>query len=135
MAYRVSNIAPIDLKPRIAIGISIPFNGSTGFNSTYTTADQLKTNIISFLLTNKGERLFQPTFGADLRKIIFNQNNDLTIDDLKKIFSEKVEAQFPQIKVTKNNINPDIDRNTINISFSYAVLKTNIKDDVNIILE
>jgi hypothetical protein len=73
MAYRVPNIEPIDLQPRVAIGISLPFNGPTGFNGTYTTADQLKTNILSFLLTNRGERLFQPTFGANLRHLYLNK--------------------------------------------------------------
>jgi hypothetical protein len=31
MAYRVPNIEPIDLQPRVAIGISLPFNGSYRF--------------------------------------------------------------------------------------------------------
>ena len=53
MAFRVSNIEPIDLQPRVAIGISLPFNGSTGFNSTYTTADQLKTNILGKTISPK----------------------------------------------------------------------------------
>jgi hypothetical protein len=89
MAFRVSNIEPIDLQPRVAIGISLPFNGSTGFNSTYTTADQLKTNILSFLLTNRGERLFQPTFGASLRNFIFEQIAVNTIEDLREILMLK----------------------------------------------
>jgi hypothetical protein len=46
MAFRVSNIEPIDLQPRVAIGISLPFNGSTGFNSTYTTARSIKNQYI-----------------------------------------------------------------------------------------
>ena len=85
MAYRVPNIEPIDLQSRVAIGVSLPFNGSTGFNSTYTTAEQLHANILSFLLTNRGERLFQPTFGANLREFIFEQISINTLDDLNEI--------------------------------------------------
>ena len=130
MAHRVPNINPIDLQPRVAVGISLPFNGTIGFNSTYTTSSQLKTNIISFLLTNKGERLFQPSWGADLRRIIFEQINDITISDLKEISSAKIEQQFPQVKVTNVNIESEEDLNTINISFSYKVINTNIEDDI-----
>jgi uncharacterized protein len=135
MAFRVSNIEPIDLQPRVAIGISLPFNGSTGFNSTYTTADQLKTNILSFLLTNRGERLFQPSFGASLRNFIFEQIAVNTIEDLREIFNAKIEQQFPRVRVFDTVINSDPDRNTINISFTYRVTQTNIEDNISITFE
>jgi phage baseplate assembly protein W len=135
MAFRVSNIEPIDLQPRVAIGISLPFNGSIGFNSTYTTADQLKTNILSFLLTNRGERLFQPTFGASLRNFIFEQISNNTIEDLNEIFKSKIEQQFPRVRVFDVVINADPDVNTINISFTYRVTQTNIEDNISITFE
>lgn len=135
MAFRVSNNEPIDLQPRVAIGISLPFNGSTGFNSTYVTADQLKTNILSFLLTNRGERLFQPTFGASLRNFIFEQIAVNTIEDLREIFNAKIEQQFPRVRVFDTVINADPDRNTINISFTYRVTQTNIEDNISITFE
>lgn len=135
MAFRVSNIEPVDLQPRVAIGVSLPFNGSTGFNSTYTTADQLKTNILSFLLTNRGERLFQPTFGASLRNFIFEQIAVNTIEDLREIFNTKIEQQFPRVRVFDTVINSDPDRNTINISFTYRVTQTNIEDNISITFE
>lgn len=132
MAFRVSNIEPIDLQPRVAIGVSLPFNGPTGFNSTYTTADQLKTNILSFLLTNRGERLFQPTFGASLRNFLFEQISINTLDDLREIFNSKIEQQFPRVRVFDTEIDADPDRNTINISFTYRVTQTDIEDDISI---
>ena len=128
MAYRVSNISPIDLQPRVAIGISLPFNGTIGFNSTYTTSQQLKTNIISFLLTNKGERLFQPNEGANLRRFIFEQQSDITLKDLKEIFNSKLETKFPQIKIS--NVEIVSENYNINISFSYQVINTNIQDNI-----
>jgi phage baseplate assembly protein W len=132
MAFRVSNIEPIDLQPRVAIGISLPFNGSTGFNSTYTTADQLKTNILSFLLTNKGERLYRPNFGANLRSLIFEQQTSFTIDQLSSIITSQVENQFPGVTVLDVNIDSQPDFNTINVSVSYGVANTNIQDQLTL---
>ena len=57
---------PKDITNDIAIGISYPFDNRV-FNSTYTTKDQLRSNLINFLLTNKGEKLFDPNFGTDLK--------------------------------------------------------------------
>ena len=132
MAFRVSNIEPIDLQPRVAIGISLPFNGSTGFNSTYTTADQLKTNILSFLLTNRGERLYRPNFGANLRSLIFEQQTSFTIDQLSSIITSQVENQFPGVTVLDVNIDSQPDFNTINVSVSYGVANTNIQDQLTL---
>jgi uncharacterized protein len=135
MAYRVPNIEPIDLQPRVAIGISLPFNGSTGFNSTYTTADQLHTNILSFLLTNRGERLFQPTFGANLRSFIFEQISTNTLDDLREIIKSKIEQQFPRVRVFDIEIDANPDVNAISISFTYRVTQTDIEDNISITFE
>jgi len=132
MAFRVSNIEPIDLQPRVAIGISLPFNGSTGFNSTYDTATQLKSNLIAFLLTNKGERVLNPTFGANLRELVFEQIHETTLEEFKEIIKSRVEKQFPRVSITNiiNDFNPDTNR--INISFTYRVTQTNIEDNISI---
>jgi hypothetical protein len=66
MAYRIPNKNPIDVGSRVAIGVSIPFNAPQVFTQTYTTQDQVKSNIINFILTNKGERVFNPTFGSNI---------------------------------------------------------------------
>jgi uncharacterized protein len=132
MAFRVSNIEPIDLQPRVAIGISLPFNGSTGFNSTYATVDQLRTNILSFLLTNRGERLYRPNFGANLRSLIFEQQNNFTLDQLNSIITSQVETQFPGVSVLNVNIDSQPDLNTINVSVSYGVTNTNIQDQLTL---
>jgi uncharacterized protein len=132
MAYRVPNIEPIDLQPRVAIGISLPFNGTTGFNSTYTTTDQLRTNILSFLLTNKGERLYRPNFGANLRSLIFEQQNNFTLDQLNSIITSQVETQFPGVSVLNVDVDSQPDLNTINVSVSYGVANTNIQDQLTL---
>ena len=74
MAYRIYNQFPSDLKNgRRAIGFSLPFTGEAVFNPTYTTKDQMRSNIINYFLTNKGERIFNPSFGANLREKLFSQ--------------------------------------------------------------
>ena len=55
---QTTRVNPLDLQKNIAIGVSLPFDGPSGpFNKTYSTADQIKSNLINLLLTNKGERL------------------------------------------------------------------------------
>ena len=43
MAFNVRKIDPIDLQPRKAVGVSLPFSGKAVFNSTFQTKDAIKT--------------------------------------------------------------------------------------------
>ena len=48
MPVGAKKIFPIDRKPSIAVGVSIPFNAPAVFNSTYTTQDAVRNNLINF---------------------------------------------------------------------------------------
>ena len=50
MAYIVRNVDVLDLKPSTGVGIDLPFNGPTGINTTYTTRDAVKANLLNFIL-------------------------------------------------------------------------------------
>ena len=133
MARRISNIDPIDLQFRTAVGVSLPLNGPAGgFNNTYTTDEQLKTNLIAYLLTNRGERVFQPNFGADLRKVIFEQLEFGTLEELKETLTLKISNEFPRVRIIEMNVTPDEDTNSIDIFFSYRVTNTNIQNTISI---
>jgi hypothetical protein len=64
-------VNPLDLQKNIAIGVSLPFNGPGVFNSTYTTKDQIKSNLVNLLLTSIGERVMNPNFGTELKRFLF----------------------------------------------------------------
>ena len=95
--YRVN---PIDLQPNVAVGISLPFNTSNVFTSTYSTKDQVKYNLINFILTNKGERLFNPNFGSSIKEYLFESITGETEDSMKDTLSAELSTYFPEIIVT-----------------------------------
>lgn len=130
MAYGVKKISPLDLKPSTAIGVALPFSADNVFTSVYTTKDQLKYNIINYLLTDPRERPFNPNFGAGLRARLFEQIDQTTFDEMKQAMMTQLENQFPQIQVTKLEITGNPDYNSININFSYRLLRSNENDSV-----
>lgn len=130
MAYGFKQISPLDLKPSTAIGISIPFDAENVFQSVYTTKDQIKYNIINFLLTDPRERVFNPTFGAGLRARLFEQIEQTPFDEIKQSIRTQIENQFPQIQITNLDIVGSPDYNSINIKFSYRLLRSNENDSV-----
>ena len=60
MTYIVRNIDVLDLKPSTGIGISIPYDGATGLNTTFTSQAAIKSNLINFLLTGKKRESYEP---------------------------------------------------------------------------
>lgn len=132
MAYQVRNINPLDLKPSTGIGVSIPFSSKSVFTTVYTTQEQLKYNIINYLLTGRKERVFSPNFGAGLRDLLFEQITQETSQSLEITIRSGLEINFPNINVIDLNITTDQDRNTIYVSFSYEIINTGIQDEINI---
>jgi len=133
MARLVKNIDPRDLKNKqIAIGISIPFNGPGVFNLTYSTKDQLKSNLVNFFLTNFGERVLNPTFGGNLRQELFEQISNGTLEDIKSNMEELISRNFPSLKITEVKVLGDADKNKVLVSVKYSVPNMAIEDEIQI---
>jgi phage baseplate assembly protein W len=123
MAYRVPNIVPIDLNPRKAVGVSIPFNGNAVFNSTYTTDNQIQSNLINFILTNKGERIQDPNFGTNLTNYIFESITSDTLQSLEQSVLADVRRYFNNtINIQQFKVNVNYDENTITAVLTYSYL-------------
>lgn len=133
MAYRIPNKNPIDVGSRVAIGVSIPFNAPQVFTQTYTTQDQVKSNIINFILTNKGERVFNPTFGSNIRKYVFEQVTPSSIKNLQTQLLEELSSYFPNVRFGNLIITPIFDENTINIKINYSIYGDSL-NEINITL-
>jgi phage baseplate assembly protein W len=131
MAFGARRIYPIDLAASKAVGVSLPFNGNAVFKPTYTTKEAIKTNLINFLLTGQGERVFNPTFGAGLRKFVFQQINTEGISEIESYILSVIEKYFPNIQGVAQ-VQPIPDQNTIFITITYSILNTGISDNIQI---
>jgi phage baseplate assembly protein W len=136
MAYRIYNKFPEDLqKGRRAIGVSLPFTGDAIFNSTYTTKDQVKSNLINYFLTNKGERIFNPFFGANLRARLFEQINTGNANSLKKQVEDDLKQFFPLVSIQKLEVTNNEDENSFNVTLTYNVVNFGINDTINLTVQ
>jgi phage baseplate assembly protein W len=132
MAYNAQLISPLDFQPSVGVGVGLPFNGKSCFNITYTTQDALKSNLVNWFLTNKGERPLNPDFGGNLRQFLFEQITDNTLDFLEEDIQAQLKTYFPNVIVDSLEISAQEDYNTINVVLKYSVKNTNISDTLNI---
>lgn len=134
MAFNPRYISPDDFNANQAIGVALPFAGGTDgvFLSTYQTKDAIRYNLINYFLTNRGERVFRPTFGGDLRRTLFEQLSTDNIDFIEDAISSALETNFPSVDVQELNVFATPDQNILTIQLTYQVLNTGIEDTIEI---
>jgi phage baseplate assembly protein W len=125
MAIRIANKNPLEISKRTAIGVAIPFNATDVFNSTYTTVDQVKSNIINYLLTNTGERVLNPDFGSNLRAYLFENITESNLAALEIKLTNDIQNYFPNVKIDLLTLTPSYEENTITLDFNLSVFNGN----------
>jgi phage baseplate assembly protein W len=87
----------------IYINIDYPFKNSTnGFFIKLNDNDQraIKADLMHLLLTRRGQRLYNPDFGTNILKYIFEPNDSLTWDSVKDEVIGSVKKYLPKLNVT-----------------------------------
>lgn len=143
MAIEIGKVNVQDLSQNdyksLGIGINRRSISNGIFPVNFTTIDQAKDNLINLIMTKKGERLMQPSFGCDIWDVLFNPIVDSDISfEAETAITRAVENWLPSITITNIfvNTNDDLkDSNAINVSIGFALKSnTRIKDSVTITL-
>ena len=135
MPFEVKKIDPLDLQPRKAIGVSLPFSNRAVFSSTYASKDAIKTNLINFFLTARGERYLNPLFGNELQRLLFENLNDASVARVDAVIREDLRVYFPRVIPIDISTVGDSETGTIQFTLKYRVSETNIEDEVIINFE
>ena len=116
-----------DKDTRVSVGLEMPLgrqpNGDGYFASTKTTIDAVKEDIKMLLLTQQGERLFQPLLGMNIRRFLFEQITENTVIEIENDIVSTFSRWLPFVQL--NDINIDIneqDQNRIkkDVKFNIA---------------
>ena len=130
---QTTRVNPLDLQKNIAIGVSLPFNDPSGpFNKTYSTKEQIKSNLINLLLTNKGERVFNPEFGADIRRVLFEGITKDTSALIQNLITTNVNYFIPEVNVVDVVVEPNEDNNSYNIILKYSLVISGTADQITV---
>ena len=111
----------------VSVGLQMPLgrqpgNGDVYFTSTKTTIDAVKEDIKMLLLTQQGERLFQPLLGMNIRRFLFEQITENTVIEIENDIVSTFSRWLPFVQL--NDINIDIseqDQNRIKIDVKFNI--------------
>ena len=84
-------------------------------------ASAIKQAIVNLLLTNRGERLFQPKYGSDIRGQLFEPLDYATAANIKRMISYTIRQFEPRIEVTRLSCKPDYEENGFSVEMTYII--------------
>ena len=106
------------------INIDFPFKDSPNgyyFKLNNNDKDAIRADLLHLLLTNKGERLYLPDFGSDLRKYIFEPNDSITHEDIRNNLNETIKRYIPNLVVNDISFRNDEIQELIIVELKYTV--------------
>ncbi len=111
----IIQVNPVDLETNVALGLDLPMNDSHGarFKQNYLSIDQAVANAKNLLKTEPGERAMLPQFGCGLRKTLFEQLTDQSIEVLRDRIQQNFATFLPYIFIHELNITPKPDENKL----------------------
>lgn len=104
-------------------------SNNTYFEMSQITKDALSSDLILLLLTQKGERYYEPDYGTNLLKYIFEPNDNFTGSDVEQEMKNVVSLYIPSVKIEKVTFNWNYDQDgnpisdqqlNVNVKFTYS---------------
>ena len=89
-----------------------------------TDAAAVKQAVKNLLLTNRGEKPFQPDFGADLNEVLFNLDTEFDPDFVQDLIAEAIKNFEPRALVLSVSVSTDGDNNRLDATVEFQVVNT-----------
>ena len=130
-----------DKDTRVSVGIDFPFaivpNKDGYFATTKTTIESVKNNIRLLLQTQKGERIFQPNLGMNIRRFLFEQITEDTRVQIENDIVDTFATWLPFVELREIDIDTsNQDKNQINIKIVFNIKRApNTIESVGVVLE
>lgn len=102
--------------------------------SRLTNEDAVKRAVRNLLLTNTGERLFQPGIGANLNRVLFELADNESLDSAQEQILSTLRLFEKRIKVLEVRANLLPDNNSMSINLIFSLINNDKPTELNLIL-
>jgi len=87
-----------------------------------TNEEAVKASIKNLLLTDKGERPYQPNLGCNIRQMLFDNVTPDSIITMREIIKETLESYEPRANIIGVDVTSSIDDNEVFITVVFKVI-------------
>jgi phage baseplate assembly protein W len=123
---------PVD-KSFLGTGWSFPpeFNDTSKEVLTVSAEDDIQQSLYILFSTTPGERVMQPSYGCDLRSMVFENITENTITAIKDIIERAILFFEPRIDLNFIDLDKEnIEQGVLNILVDYTVRTTNTRSNM-----
>ena len=112
-----------------SINISFPFKDSPKgdyLKLSKTNKEGVKSDLLHLLMTNKGERLYLPEFGTNIRKFLMEPNDNITLGNIENEIRESVNKFMPFLSINMVSVINERPNSIYGVSIN---IRYSVKDD------
>ena len=117
------------------LAVSFTANPSTGDFGIVKNENAIKQAVRNLLLTDLGERPFQPSVGSRIKGLLFEPWDVFTADEIKGEIRNCLKRLEPRIEVTKVSLQDDSDINAIAVELDYTIVGETVVQTIEFLLE
>lgn len=122
-------------KPGLGLILPVQTGPQGFFNVAFDALTQVKSNLTNLILTKKGERIMQPTFGCDIHNIVFDNITDDVIANIRGSIEQAAQTWLPYVSIDDVKIQKNEDFNQLIVGVAFS-LKTSlsITDTITVVI-
>ena len=79
-------------------------------------------SIRNLVLTNPGERFFNPNLGSRVYESLFDNVDEISASSIKDEIEETIINYEPRVKLQSVKVNPDYDNHTFDVTLIYDII-------------
>ena len=84
----------------------------------------IKESLKNLILTEQGERMFQPTIGSTIRNSLFNQLDEITVNKLRSSVEMTIKNHEPRVVFRDLSVVTDDTRNSASLTIFYSTINS-----------
>lgn len=92
-------------------------------------------SVKNIILTDKGERLYQPSIGSDIKKMLFEPMLPATAELISQYIQDAIQQHEPRAKVLDIEVEPDYNNNLYRVSMTFMIINKEDPITLNITLD
>lgn len=108
-----------------------PVSGALGKTINEAAVRQSIKNLI---LTDQGERLFQPNVGSDVRRSLFEPLDRVILNEITEAISSTIKYNEPRAKLIDVLVTGNEDSNELNVTVLFSLINSNTPISLDVIL-
>ena len=92
-------------------------------------------SVKNLVLTNKGERPYQPFLGCDVRNQLFELNDGLVESEVEDTISDVINQYEPRAELISVDADIKPDQNSVDVTITFRVVNQQDPISINLMLE